>query len=150
MATHSSLTIGGLARATGTKVETVRYYEQIGLLPLPPRTTGNYRSYAAGHVQRLTFIRRSRDLGFTIEQVRDLLHLADRKDRSCDHVDRIAREHLAKIEAKIADLMALGEELRDLVGKCRHGTIAECRIIEALAPKSPDTPRPNEKPILLQ
>src|SRR5882724_8722202 len=100
MATHSTLTIGALARATGTKVETVRYYEQIGLLPLPPRTSGNYRSYAASHVQRLTFIRRSRDLGFTIEQVRDLLQLADRKDRPWDSVDRIGRDHLAKIEEK--------------------------------------------------
>jgi Cu(I)-responsive transcriptional regulator len=136
MIAHSTLTIGALAKATGTKVETIRYYEQIGLLPSPPRTAGNYRSYTASHVQRLSFIRRSRDLGFTIEQVRDLLQLADRKDRPCDSVDRIAREHLAKVEGKIADLTALGQELRDLIEECQHGTIAECRIIEALAPKA--------------
>jgi len=128
------LTIGDLAKATDTKVETVRYYERIGLLPAPARTGGNYRSYAAEHLGRLSFIRRARDLGFSLDQVRELLDLADQRDRSCEAVDAIARQHLAEVERKIADLAALRRELSEVIGQCRHGTVAECRIIEALAP----------------
>ena len=84
------MNIGELARAAETKAETIRYYEQIGLLPAPPRTAGNYRDYSAVHVSRLTFIRRARDLGFSIEQIRTLLDLADRKEQSCEAVDAIA------------------------------------------------------------
>jgi Cu(I)-responsive transcriptional regulator len=132
--------IGDLGRETGTKVETIRYYERIGLLPPPARTSGNYRAYGIEHLNRLSFIRRARDLGFSIEQVRTLLDLADEKDRSCRAVDAIAREHLADVERKIADLTALGRELRDLIGQCRRGTIAECRIVDALAPRDPGSP----------
>ena len=128
------MNIGELARATDTKPETIRYYEQIGLLPPPPRTAGNYRDYAVEHVSRLTFTRRARDLGFSIEQIRALLDLADQKERSCEAVDVIARAHLADVKRKLADLAALRRELDSLIGQCRHGTIAECRIIEALAP----------------
>jgi len=127
-------TIGRLAKVTATNIETIRYYERIGLLPAPGRTSGNYRAYGPDHVARLSFVRRSRDLGFSIETVRDLLGLADEKDRDCGAVDALAREHLAKVENKIADLIALRRELRDLIGQCGHGTIAECRIIEALSP----------------
>lgn len=135
--------IGELAKATGTKVETIRYYERIGLLPAPARTGGNYRAYAAEHLGRLSFVRRARDLGFSLDQVRELLGLADQKDRSCEAVDEIAREHLAEVDRKIADLGALRRELDNLIGQCRCGTIADCRIIEALAP-SPhaDAPAP--------
>jgi Cu(I)-responsive transcriptional regulator len=129
-----TMTIGMLAKATGTKVETIRYYERIELLPPPARTGGNYRAYGPDQLARLSFIRRSRDLGFSIEAVRGLLRLADEKDRDCGAVDAIAREHLADVERKIADLTALGRELRDLINQCGHGTIAECRIIEALSP----------------
>jgi DNA-binding transcriptional MerR regulator len=102
-----TLWIGDLAKATGTKVETIRYYERAGLLPVPGRTPGNYRTYGPAHLNRLSFIRRARDLGFTIEQVRELLDLADDRDRPCGAVDAIAREHLAEVERKIADLNAL-------------------------------------------
>jgi len=128
------LTIGDLARATDTKVETVRYYERIGILPKPARTPGNYRSYSAGHLDRLSFIRRARDLGFSLPQVRALLGLSDQRGRSCAAVDAIAREHLADVERKIADLAALRRELDRIISQCRHGTVAECRIIEALSP----------------
>jgi Cu(I)-responsive transcriptional regulator len=131
---QGKLTIGRLAKATATNIETIRYYERIGLLPTPARTSGNYRAYGPDHLARLSFVRRSRDLGFSIETVRDLLSLADEKDRDCGAVDAIAREHLAEVERKIADLTALRRELRDLIGQCGHGTIAECRIIEALSP----------------
>src|SRR5687768_12101598 len=100
MLSEEELTIGKVAAATGTKVETVRYYERIGLLPAPRRTGGNYRSYDTGHLNRLAFIRRSRDLGFTIEQIRDLLDLADQKERSCAAVDAIARQHLGEVQRK--------------------------------------------------
>ncbi len=114
--------------------KSIRYYERIGLLPVPPRTAGNYRDYSAAHASRLTFTRRARDLGFSIEQIRALLDLADRKEQSCEAVDAIAREHLADVKRKLADLSALRRELNSLIGQCRHGTVAECRILEALAP----------------
>ncbi len=130
----SRLTIGHLARATGTKVETVRYYERIGLLGAPARSEGNYRVYSEAELGRLSFIRRARDLGFTLEQVRELLGMSDDRSRSCGAVDELAREHLAAVDRKIADLRALRRELGNLVAQCSHGTIADCRIIEALAP----------------
>lgn len=132
--TASGLKIGDLARATGTKNETIRYYERIGLLPAPARTDGNYRAYTSHHRDRLQFIRRARDLGFSLDEVRALLRLADDRDRSCAEVDRIARAHLAEVERKLADLIVLGAELRQLIEQCRHGTVANCRIIEAMAP----------------
>lgn len=130
----SSLTIGRLAKATGTKVETVRYYERIGLLGAPARSEGNYRVYSGAELGRLSFIRRARDLGFTLEQVRELLGLSDDRSRSCGAADELAREHLAAVDRKITDLRALRRELGNLVEQCSHGTIADCRIIEALAP----------------
>jgi DNA-binding transcriptional MerR regulator len=134
MATGKALTIGALAKATGTAIDTIRYYERIGLLRAPPRTGANYRSYGLEHLYRLSFVRRSRDLGFTINQVRALLDLADQKERECHLVDEIAAEHLGQIERKIADLTALGTELRNLIAQCGRGTIGNCRIIEALSP----------------
>jgi Cu(I)-responsive transcriptional regulator len=130
----SGLSIGDLAKATGTKVETVRWYEKVGVLPAPARTAGNYRAYAPEHLNRLSFIRRGRDLGFSLDEVRALLELADQKDRDCGEVDAIARQHLADVERKIADLAALAAELRHVIGQCHGGTVSECRIIEALAP----------------
>jgi DNA-binding transcriptional MerR regulator len=127
------MNIGELARASDTKVETIRYYERIGLLPAPPRTAGNYRNYSTAHANRLSFTRRARDLGFSIEQIRALLDLADQKQQPCEAVDGA---HLAEVKRKLADLTALRRELESLIGQCRHGTIAECRIIEALAPSA--------------
>lgn len=132
--TGERLRIGDLAAATATSVETVRYYERIGLLPAPARSRGNYRVYDPGQVQRLRFVRRARDLGFSIEQVRELLDLADDRGRACAAVDAIARANLTAIERKIDDLVALRRELDSLIGQCRQGTIAQCRIIEALSP----------------
>jgi Cu(I)-responsive transcriptional regulator len=128
------MNIGELARVTGTKAETIRYYERIGLLPAPPRTEGNYRDYSIAHVSRLTFTRRARDLGFSIEQIRALLDLADQKDQSCEAVDAIAGAHLANVKRKLAALGALRRELESLIAQCRHGTVADCRILDALAP----------------
>lgn len=132
--TDTQMTIGELARATQTKVETVRFYEKSGLLPAPSRTSGNYRSFGPEHLSRLSFIRRSRDLGFSLDQVRALLDLADQRDRPCEAVDTIAMEHLAEVDRKIADLRALRHELDRMIAQCRRGTVAECRIIDALSP----------------
>lgn len=129
-----ALTIGNLARATETTVETIRYYEKLGLLPKPDRTAGNYRAYGPTELGRLSFIRRARDLGFPLEQVRDLLALADRQDHPCAEVDELARRHLEQVERKIADLQALGRELSAMVEACGGGAIADCRVIDALAP----------------
>ena len=132
----SGLPIGHLAKATGTKVVTIRYYEQIGLLPVPSRTAGNYRTYRTEHMSRLRFIRRCRDLGFTLDQIRDLLRLSSQKEAECAEVDRITALHLAEIENKIADLKRLAKELRRLNNCCQgKGRIADCRIIEALSPR---------------
>ena len=100
MSKTASMTIGRLAEATQTRVETVRWYEKVGLLPPPARSSGNYRLYGPEHLRRLSFIRRSRTLGFTVEQIRDLLALSDDRERSCTEVDIIARAHLADVERR--------------------------------------------------
>ncbi len=132
MAEH--LTIGRLAFATGVNVETIRYYERAGLISPPARTEGNYRSYRDSDVTRLRFVRRTRDLGFSLEQVRALLSISGHRDRSCGTVDAIATEHLTEVDRKIADLTALRRELADAVTSCAGGTVAECRILEAFSP----------------
>ena len=129
------LTIGYLAKKTGTKVETIRFYEKNGLLPEPGRTEGNYRAYDHAHLNRLSFIRRARDLGFSLDQVRGLLRLSDDRDQSCKAVDEIANEHRAEVERKIRDLQALKAELDNIIDQCSCGTVADCRIIESLSPK---------------
>lgn len=134
--TTQHMTIGLLSRLTDTKVETIRFYEKSGLLPEPARTEGNYRSYEPTHLNRLSFIRRARDLGFSLDQVRTLLDLSDDRSRPCEAVDEIAKEHLAQVERKISDLKALQRELDRLISQCRCGTVADCRIIETLSPTS--------------
>jgi DNA-binding transcriptional MerR regulator len=131
----NTLSIGALSKATGTTVETIRWYERVGLLPVPARTRGNYRAYGPAQLERLSFVRRARDLGFSLDQVRALLRLADDRERPCEAVDQVARAHLEEVERKIADLEALRRELQDLLGQRHHGTVAECRIVQALSPK---------------
>ena len=128
------LTIGKLAAAAGTKVETVRYYEKAGLIAPPARTEGTYRSYRAEDMDRLAFIRRTRDLGFSLDEVRALLDMAGQQDRDCATVDDIAGQHLREIDRKIADLTALRRQLAAVVSSCQGGTVAECRILEAFKP----------------
>jgi DNA-binding transcriptional MerR regulator len=125
--------IGELARRTGVKVTTIRFYEQIGLLPTPPRTEGNQRRYGQPEVDRLNFIRHSRELGFEVEDIRELLAMASEPQASCHQADSIARNHLSEIERRIASLQALKVELDRMIEECGHGRICDCRIIEALA-----------------
>ena len=132
MASH--FTIGKLASATGVNIETIRYYERAGLLAPPQRTAANYRIYGADDVARLRFVRRTRDLGFSLDQVRALLSISGQLDSSCCGVSAIATDHLAEIDRKIVDLTALRRELADAVVACADGTVAECRILEAFSP----------------
>ena len=129
-----SLTIGAISRATGINVETIRYYERIGLLPAPPRTRSNYRAYTSIEQKRLNFVRRTRNLGFSIDEIRALLRLSDNADTDCCEVTKIAQNHLAETERKIMDLQALADELRSLIASCAGGvSVLDCRIIEAFA-----------------
>ena len=130
---RENLSIGDLAKATGTKIETIRYYERIGLLPAPGRTAGNYRSYSEAHLGRLSFVRRARDLGFSMPDIRELLELSKEDDRSCAEVDSLARAHLGQVERKIAALQVMRDELSRMIAKCEQDTISECRIIDTLA-----------------
>lgn len=126
--------IGELARITKTKTETIRFYEKEGLLPRAARTAANYRSYGNEHGQRLSFIRRARDLGFRLGDVRELLTLADDRSGSCGAVDEITTRHLEEIDAKIEDLRKMRAELSRMLTTCTQGTIDDCRIIETLGP----------------
>lgn len=127
------LKIGQLSAATGTNVETIRYYERIGLLPAPDRTSGNYREYAPEHVDRLNFIRHARGLGFDIQSIRSLLDLAQDPNRDCGEADRIASGHLLAVERKIAQLQQLQQELQRMISQCRGGSVSNCRILQVLS-----------------
>ena len=127
-----------LARRAGVKVETVRWYERVGLIDPPARTGSNYRSYDAAAVSRLGFIRRARDLGFSLDQIRELLDLSSNRERGCETIDALAREHLAQVEGKLADLAILHRELSAVISSCSGGSVGECRIIEALSPRRAD------------
>jgi DNA-binding transcriptional MerR regulator len=126
-------TIGSLAREAGIKVQTVRYYEQIGLLPRAPRSEGNQRLYDERARRRLTFIRHARELGFPLDAVREFLELADRPEQSCDRADEIARRQLEAVERRIVRLEALRGELTRMIAACDAGPVAECRVIETLS-----------------
>jgi MerR family mercuric resistance operon transcriptional regulator len=127
-----TLTIGRLATAAGVNLETVRYYERIGLMPPPDRTSGGHRSYAPEHRVRLAFIRRARELGFSIDDIRTLLALAEPGRQSCSEVKTIASEHLLDIRAKIEDLAKLADVLDEAVRRCGEGDVPECPVIHVL------------------
>jgi len=129
----AKLTIGRLARATGCKIPTIRYYEEIGLLPAPERTSGNTRVYGPDHITRLNFIQHCRDLGFEQSATRQLLELSDHPAQSCTVVSDLARARLAEVNLRIERLNALKGELESMIDKCEGGRVAQCRIIEALA-----------------
>jgi len=139
MATPGAFPIGALSRRTGVNVETIRYYERAGLLRKPERSAGGYRTYGPADAQRLLFIRRTRDLGFSLENVRQLLGVADRKSRSCRAVHALAARHLAEIQAKIVDLRRMEKVLAEMVAACAEGTLPDCPLLDALS-----RPRPNE------
>lgn len=124
--------IGILSLQSGVNIETVRYYERSGLLPKPARTGGGHRLYQRKDADRLRFIRRARDLGFSLEEVRRLLDLAGQKSRSCRRVHDIATEHLAEVRTKIADLHRMERVLDTMVKACARGTMPECPLLDTL------------------
>ncbi|WP_078059404.1 MerR family transcriptional regulator [Tropicimonas marinistellae] len=126
------LTIGTLAKKTGTKVQTIRYYEQIGLMPEPGRSAGGQRRYGEAELDRLAFVRHARQLGFPLEAIRELLQLSDEPDRPCHEADEIARRQLKQVEQRMARLEALRTELKRMVKECGGGNTARCRVLEIL------------------
>jgi DNA-binding transcriptional MerR regulator len=127
------VSIGQAGRRSGVKVPTIRYYEQIGLLPAPLRTDGNRRYYDDSDMRRLTFIRHARELGFEVQAIRTLLTLQDDPDQPCATADMIARARLVEVEQRIASLSALKAELQTMIEGCSHGRVDQCRVIEVLA-----------------
>ncbi|MFP7672723.1 helix-turn-helix domain-containing protein [Marivita sp. S0852] len=124
--------IGTLSKRTGTKVQTIRYYEQIGLMPEPGRSDGGQRRYDDGALDRLSFIRHARQLGFTLDAIRELLDLSDNPSRSCAEVDEIAHRQLKEVVHRIERLDALRVELERMLTQCSKGTVAECRVLNVL------------------
>ena len=121
---------------------TIRYYEQVGLMPSPPRTDGQQRRYGDAEVARLNFIRHARELGFEVDAIRELLAMSAQPEESCAEVDRLARRHLAEVEQRITRLIALRTELQRMVTECGHGRVGECRVIQVLADHGEMRPRP--------
>ena len=127
------LTIGTLAKQSGVNLETIRFYERSGLLPAPQRSAAGYRHYQEMDVRRLRFIRRGRELGFSLEEIRSLLQLSDGDERlSCSDVDRVARAHLADVHARVADLRRMASELERVIDQCEGGHRGKCTILSAL------------------
>jgi DNA-binding transcriptional MerR regulator len=128
------LSIGQLAARSGCKIPTIRYYEDIGLLEPAPRTDGGHRTYGRDAVMRLVFIRRGRELGFSLDEIRSLIDLSTDYDRSCAEIDAIATGHLEAILERIDALSAMRDALREVLEQCQRTTVIECRVIEALSP----------------
>ena len=127
-----SLSIGQLAAAAGVNLETVRYYERIKLMPPPARTASGHRAYEEGHVRRLAFIRRARELGFGIDDIRALLDLADAARGSCAEVQMIAQAHLDEVRSKLADLAKLERILAATVARCSGDPAPPCPVLDML------------------
>ncbi len=126
------IAIGALSKHTGTNIETIRYYERVGLLPAPARSSGGYRLYRTEHPKRLNFVRRARALGFSIGEVRTLLRVSDERKRPCAEVRAVAEAHLRDVRTKIADLRRIDSVLRATIRQCADGRRARCPVIDAL------------------
>ena len=129
---NQSFTIGVVSKRSGVKVETIRYYEQEGLLPEPPRSEGGHRQYDERHLRRLTFVRRSRELGFSVAQIRGLLALVDQKTYTCAQVKGLTLEHLVDVRKKISDLRSMEGVLDAMASHCEGGLVPDCPIIDSL------------------
>lgn len=127
-----TLTIGALSKRIGVNIETIRFYERIGILPKPPRTVGGHRIYGHDHSKRLCFVRRSRELGFSLDEVRVLLQLVDGGRYTCAEVKAVTLDHLADVHRKIADLRRLERALAAMAAKCRGGKVPDCPIVDVL------------------
>jgi MerR family mercuric resistance operon transcriptional regulator len=129
--------IGALAGESGVNIETIRYYEKIGVMPTPARSAGGYRLYTAEHLKRLTFIRRGRELGFTLDELRGLLRLVDGHTYTCAEVRALTLDHVADIRRKIADLKRLERVMTNISSRCSGKHIPDCPIIDALFQPGP-------------
>jgi DNA-binding transcriptional MerR regulator len=125
--------IGDLARRTGVKIPTIRYYEQMGLLKAPERSEGNQRRFGKKELERLAFIRHARDLGITINSIRELIHLSGHAEKPCADADRIAKEQLQSVRERIAQLKRLENELERIATCCTGETVGDCYVIRALS-----------------
>ena len=121
-----------VARATGCNLEPIRYYETVGIMPDPPRSAKGYRCYDDAHVRRLKFVMRSRDLGFSLEEIRGLLGLVDDRTQTCAQVQTVAESHLQDVQEKIADLKRIERVLSETVARCTGDAAPECAVIDAL------------------
>jgi MerR family mercuric resistance operon transcriptional regulator len=126
------LLIGNVSQLTGVAIETIRYYERVDLLPRPRRTEGRHRTFVERDVHRLSFIRRSRQLGFSLDDIRTLLELADRGAVACEETKELTTRHLADIRAKIRSLRKLERALQQMTAACRPGRQLSCPILDAL------------------
>lgn len=124
--------ISEAAAASGCHLETIRYYEKVGLMAQPPRTDSGYRTYSEADVDRLRFISRGRELGFSLEEIRSLLRLSDEPNMSCMEVDRMARSHLVDIQGRISELQRMAEELDRVIGGCAKEQRGNCAILGTL------------------
>lgn len=127
-----TLPIGQLSRMSGVKVETIRYYERIGILPAPPRTSSGRRTYDTAHLRTLAFIRRSRELGFSLGEIRELIRLGGPARASCREVREIATHHLEHIRGRLSDLRKLERLLASTVAKCHGRTAPDCPVLDIL------------------
>ncbi len=126
-----------LARATGCNIETIRYYENIGVMPAPPRSANGYRRYDSGHVSRLGFVMRARQLGFSLDEVRELLRLVDYGMNTCAEVQTVAIRHLENVRARIGDLKRIEQVLSETIGQCTGKDVPGCAVIDALGQNAP-------------
>ncbi len=126
------LPIGQLSRQSGVNIETIRYYEKIGIMPAPGRSAGGYRLYAPDHLKRLSFVRRGRELGFSLDELRGLLRLVDGHSYTCGQVRALTLEHVAQVRRKIADLRRLQRVMADMAAQCTGARIPKCPVIDAL------------------
>jgi MerR family mercuric resistance operon transcriptional regulator len=134
----AALSIGELSRRTGVNIETIRYYERIKMLPAPPRTASGRRVYGPAETRSLAFIRRSRELGFTLDEIRALLALSIENGKAaCGEVRELAAGHLGDVRAKIADLKAMERVLAEAVRSCDAGELPGCPLIDVLSASAP-------------
>jgi MerR family mercuric resistance operon transcriptional regulator len=132
MKAMDALSIGKLSKLSGVNIETIRYYEKIGVMPAPGRSASGYRIYGADHLKRLSFVRRSRQLGFSLDEIRGLLRLVDGHTYTCAQVHALALDHLAEIRRKITDLKRLERVMANMAAQCSGESAPECPIVDAL------------------
>ena len=141
MRVAEGLSIGKLSKQSGVNIETIRYYEKIGVMPVPGRTAGGYRVYGPDHVKRLSFIRRGRELGFRLEELRGLLRLVDGHKYTCEEVRTLTLEHVAEVRRKIRDLRRLERVMADMAARCTGNRVPQCPVIDALFDSRPASRR---------